>query len=382
MQFSSILDELGTYPFVELDTAKREAMAAGRRLIDFGIGEPREPVEPFIREALIAGVDETHGYPRSIGLAELREAVSKWCHDRFGIPLDPDHEIVPTLGSKEAIFSFAQVVVDPGAGKDLVITTEPAYPIADRGARFAGAQVARLPLRAATGFLPDLDAVDAKTWSRAALVWLNYPNNPTAAVATLELYENLCTLAAEHDFVVASDEAYSEIYFDAPPISALQCVDRSRVAVFNSLSKRSSMAGYRSGFIAASPTIMAAVRTFRPMLGATPQEFVQRAAIAAWRDEAHVERMRERYREKRDLLLGAFTAAGRQVAGAAATMFLWVETEPGETSGDLALRLLDAGVIVTPGSALGPSGEGYVRLALVPTLADCQRAVAILEEAL
>ena len=267
MQFSSILDELGTYPFVELDTAKREAMAAGRRLIDFGIGEPREPVEPFIREALIAGVDETHGYPRSIGLAELREAVSKWCHDRFGIPLDPDHEIVPTLGSKEAIFSFAQVVVDPGAGKDLVITTEPAYPIADRGARFAGAQVARLPLRAATGFLPDLDAVGAKTWSRAALVWLNYPNNPTAAVATLELYENLCTLAAEHDFVVASDEAYSEIYFDAPPISALQCVDRSRVAVFNSLSKRSSMAGYRSGFIAASPTIMAAVRAFRTDAG-------------------------------------------------------------------------------------------------------------------
>ncbi|MCY4086740.1 MAG: aminotransferase class I/II-fold pyridoxal phosphate-dependent enzyme [Actinomycetia bacterium] len=382
MRVSPILKELGTYPFVEVDQAKRRALAAGRSLIDFGLGEPREPVEPFIRDALIEGLDAAQGYPRSAGLPKLREAIATWTERRFGVALNPEREIVPTLGSKEAIFSFAHLVVERGGEKDTVITTEPGYPVADRGARFAGARVTELPLRAAVGFLPDLDAVGAETWSRTALVWLNYPNNPTAAVATGELYERISALAAQHDFIVASDEAYSEIYFDAPPVSALQCTDRSRIAVFNSLSKRSSMAGYRSGFLAASPEIMAAVRTFRPMIGATPQEFVQRASLAAWLEESHVERMRERYRQKRELLLSLFGRAGRRVAGAAATMFLWVETEAGETSTDLALRLLDAGVVVTPGSALGPSGEGYIRLALVPTFADCQRAVTILEDVL
>jgi acetylornithine aminotransferase len=321
-------------------------------------------------------------YPRAAGLPELRQAIAHWVTRRFGVELDPDSEIVPTLGSKEAIFSFAQVVVDRERGKDLVVTTEPGYPVADRGARFAGAEVARMPLLEENEFLPDLEAVAAQVWRRAALVWLNYPNNPTAATCPLELYERLAALAAEHDFYVASDEAYSEVWFDSPPLSALQVADRSRVVAFNSLSKRSSMTGYRSGFIAASPELMELLRLFRPSLGTAPQEFVQRAAIAAWGDEAHVEEARERYARKRAVLLGVLARKGLRVAGASATLFLWVAVPDAETSASFAARLLEHGIVVAPGSYLGPSGEGYVRLALVPTLEECARAAEILEVAL
>lgn len=379
---SPILDELGTYPFARLDEAKRRVAERGVRVIDFGMGDPREPTAAFIREELVAGVRETMGYPRAQGLPELREAIAAWCGRRFGVVLDPERELIPTLGAKEAIFAFAQVVLDPSRGKDLVLTTEPGYPVAARGARFAGAEVVQLPLLERNDFLPDLATVDANVWRRAALVWVNYPNNPTCATAPLGLYERLAALAAEHDFLVASDEAYSELWFDEPPVSALQASNRERVVVFNSLSKRSSMTGYRSGFVAASPDVIAALRLYRPTVGTAPQEFVQRAAIAAWGDEEHVREARERYGRKRAVLLGALERRGLRVAGSRATMYLWVEAPAGETSEQLAARLLERGVVVAPGAYLGPSGEGYVRFALVPTEEECRLAAEILEEAL
>jgi acetylornithine aminotransferase len=247
-----------------------------------------------------------------------------------------------------------------------------------RGALFAGARVEALPLSEVDGFLPDLDAVPEETWRRTALVWTNYPNNPTGATAPLALYERLAALARRHDFVFASDEAYSELYFGEPPVSALQLDDRRNVVVVNTLSKRSSMTGYRSGFVAGDPQLIAALKAYRPNVGTAPQEFVQRASVAAWGDEEHVARTRARYRAKRDLLLAALSQARLRVAGGDATFFLWIASPEGESSEIFAARLLADGIVVAPGSFFGGHGEGFVRMALVPTLEDCERAAELL----
>jgi succinyldiaminopimelate transaminase len=382
MQLSPVLAATGTYPFVRHEQAKRRLAADGVELIDFGKGDPREETDPLIRRALVESIEPLSSYPLAEGLPELREAVTGWCKRRFGVDVDPESEVIPTYGSKEAIFHLAQVVLDRDSDKALVLSTEPGYPVYDRGALFAGADVERLPLLEENGFLPDLDGIDEETWSRTAIFWINYPNNPTGAVAPLAFFERLGALAAEHDFLLAADEAYTELWFDEPPHSALEVSDRSHVAVFQTLSKRSSMTGYRSGFVAGSPELIAALRQYRPTVGTAPQEFVQRASVAAWNDEEHVERTREIYRRKREVLLPALSRKGIRVAGSAATMYLWLEVPAGESSEELAAQLLDQGLIVSPGTFFGPSGEGYWRLALVPTEAECERAAEILERVL
>jgi succinyldiaminopimelate transaminase len=373
MKTAPTLTGMESYPFVRLAEAKRRLLAAGADVIDFGIGEPREQTPAFIREALAAAVEPLSTYPQSDGLPELRSAIAQWARRRFGAALDPDTQVLPTLGSKEAIFHLAQVL---GGGQ--VAIPAPAYPVYERGALFAGKRVLELPLREETGFLPDLDAVAAGTWRDVAVLWLNYPNNPTAAVAPRALFERASELAREHGFVVACDEAYSEIYFgDEPPASALELPDLTAVAVFNTLSKRSSMPGYRSGFVAGDPELIALLKRYRPNVGVAPQEFIQRAAAAAWSDEAHVERVRESYRAKRDALLGVLESHGLRSAGGDATFFLWLDAGPGADT--LADRLLADGIVLAPGSFFGPAGAGYLRLALVPTLAECRRAAERLE---
>jgi acetylornithine aminotransferase len=367
---------------VKLEEAKRRLAAEGVALIDFGKGDPREPTEPMIREALAASLTEISTYPLAEGLPELRESVAGWCGRRFGVELDPDTEVIPTYGSKEAIFLLAQMLVDRDGDRRLVVTTEPGYPVPDRGAAFAGADVLQLPLREENGFLPDLDAVDAATWDRAAIVWINYPNNPTGAIAPLDFLERLADLSGKHGFLLASDEAYTELWFADPPHSALEVRNRGNVAVFNTLSKRSSMTGYRSGFAAADVDLIAALKQFRPSVGTAPQEFVQRASIVAWDDEEHVERTRAVYRRKRDALLPTLVRKGIRVAGSEATMFLWLEVPQGQTSEAFATGLLEHGLIVSPGTFFGPAGEGYWRMALVPTEAECRRAAEILEAVL
>jgi succinyldiaminopimelate transaminase len=374
---SPLLSSLAAYPFVRLEEAKRAAAARGIEIIDFGVGDPREPTPALVRDALVAALGNSSRYPLAQGLPELREAIAGWVGRRFDAALDPDAEIIPTLGSKEAIFGLAQVLV---GDRRLIAVPDPGYPVYERGALFAGGEVVTVPLLEENGFLPDLDAFDR--WDRLALFWVNYPNNPTAAVAPLDFYERLAELARLHGFLLASDEAYSELWFESPPPSALQLADRTNVLVFNTLSKRSSMTGYRSGFAAGDPELIAALRAFRPTVGTAPQEFVQLASIAAWEDEAHVEETRARYRRKRELIIGMLERKGLRIAGSAATMYLWVAVPAGETSESFAGRLLEHGVVVAPGACLGAAGEGYVRFALVPSLEDCERAAAILEEAL
>ncbi|HYK06133.1 MAG TPA: aminotransferase class I/II-fold pyridoxal phosphate-dependent enzyme [Gaiellaceae bacterium] len=382
MPVSPILERQTTYPFVRLNEAARRVEARGIEVLDFGMGDPREPTDPRIRQALVDGLRDRMGYPAAVGLPELREAIAAWAERRFGTTLDPDTEIIPTLGSKEAIFTFALAVVDAEGTRDTVAYTDPGYPVYERGALFAHARPLALPLREEQGFLPDLDAIDDETWSRLAVFWINYPNNPTAATAPLAFYERLATLAREHGFVVASDEAYTELWFDEPPASALQLDDRTNVVAFNTLSKRSSMTGYRSGFAAGDPALIAALKAFRPTVGTAPQEFVQRASVVAWSDEEHVAETRARYGRKRALFLDLFGRKGVRVPGSAATMYLWAEVPDGESSESFAERLLEHGVLVAPGSYLGAAGEGYFRVALVPSEEECARAVELLERVL
>jgi succinyldiaminopimelate transaminase len=379
---SPALTATGAYPFVKLEEAKRRLMAQGVELIDFGKGDPREPTDPMIRQALADSLTEISTYPLAEGLPELRDAVAGWCARRFGVELDPDTEIVPTYGSKEAIFLLAQILIDRDEGRRLVVTTEPGYPVPDRGAVFAGADIVRLPLLEENDFLPDLDAVDSATWQRAAIVWINYPNNPTGAIAPLDFLGRLADLSVEHGFLLASDEAYTELWFDEAPHSALEARSRGNVVVFNTLSKRSSMTGYRSGFVAADADLIAALKQFRPSVGTAPQEFVQRASVVAWNDEEHVENTRTAYRRKREALLPTLARKEIRVAGSTATMFLWLEVPGGQSSETFVARLLEHGLIVSPGTFFGPAGEGYWRMALVPTEAECRRAAEILEEIL
>ena len=375
MRLSPVLNELAQYPFARLDDWKAEAAATGIELIDFGMGDPREVTPAFIREAMAASIEPVSSYPRATGLPELRQAISGWIERRFGVSADPATEIVPTLGSKEAIYSFAQLAL---GDKRLVAIPEPAYPVYERGALFAGGKVATLPLHEANGWLPDLDAFDA--WDELALFWVCYPNNPTGAVAPLSFYEELAERAREHGFLLCSDEAYSELWFDEPPVSALQVEDRTNVVVFNTLSKRSSMTGYRSGFVCAPPEIGDALRRFRPTVGTAPQEFVQRASVAAWSDDTHVDDVRALYRRKRETVLPALEERGLRLAGSEATFYLWLDV--GGSSEEFARRLLAHGIVVAPGSFFGAAGEGYVRLALVPTQEQCERAAAIIREVL
>ena len=363
IRLSPVLAGLGTYPFVRLEEARARLRASGVDIIDFGAGEPREETPVFIRQALADAITPMSPYPSVLGLPELRTAIAGWLGRRFGVTVDSDTSVLPTMGSKEAIYGIANVL----AGEVIVIPT-PAYPVYDRGARFAGREIVELPLHEDNGWLPALDGID---WERVAILWLNYPNNPTGATAPLEFYEEAAALARRHGFVLASDEAYSELYFGDAPVSALQVRDIANVVVFNTLSKRSSMPGYRSGFVAGDPEIVAALKKYRPNVGVAPPEFFQRAAVAAWNDDAHVDEVRERYRAKRDALLPALEALGLRSAGGDATFFLWLRG-----SDALAAEWLEAGVIVAPGSYFGPAGEGYLRLALVPPLEACERALS------
>jgi succinyldiaminopimelate transaminase len=359
------LAEMATYPFVRLEEKRRELMSAGVDVIDFGKGDPNEPTDPMIRQALIDALPERSPYPLAAGLPELREAAARWCGTRFGVQVDPDSELVPTYGSKEAIFSLAEVLATSGR---VVAYGEPAYPVYERGALFAGARVATVPLLRENGFLPDLEALPEDL----ALFWVNYPHNPTGAPAPLEFYERLVELARERDFWIASDEAYTELWFDEPPVSALQVSDRSRTIVFQTLSKRSSMTGYRSGFVAAPPEVVSALKAYRPTVGTAPQEFVQRASVVAWNDERHVEETRARYAAKREVMIPAIERLGWEIVASRATMYLWVVGPDPDA-------LLARGIIVSPGEMFGPSGQGYVRFALVPTLDECRRAAEILQ---
>ena len=368
-----LLEGPGEYPFVRLDRRAAELVPAGVQAINFSIGDPRERTPSFIRETLRDAVPEVSSYPAVAGVPALRAAAAGWLGRRFGVTVDPDTQLRPVNGTKEGVFLLAFATLGRDSARNVVVIPTPAYPVYAPAAQFAGGEPYPVPLRSEDGWKFRLDAVPEAIWQRTALLWLNTPHNPTGAMLDLPTLAAIAEHARAHGYWVASDEAYAEVFFDQAPHSMLEC-GTENVLAFHTLSKRSAMTGYRSGFMAGDARLIAALRRFRPNVGVATPEFVQRAAIAAWDDDAHAADQRALYRAKRELMLADFTARGWQVEASEATFYLWARAPGGDDVGFVE-RLMRAGVLATPGSFLGEAGAGFVRWALVPTLDQCKEAL-------
>jgi LL-diaminopimelate aminotransferase len=373
---------LPVYAFAAVKEKVAELKAKGVQPIDFGIGDPAIPTPRFIREALQKAADAraASGYPSYIGAPEFRKAVADWTQRRFGVALDPATQVSSTIGSKEGIFNFHEAFVDPG---DVVLIPSPGYPPYSRGTWFAEGEACFYPLTAKNGFLPDFDAIPADAAARAKVLWINYPNSPSGVCPGRDFYERAYAFCRKHGIILASDEAYSEYYFGPkPPPTALE-VATDGVIVFNSLSKRSAMTGYRVGWVAGDPRIVELFRKMKTNIDSGTPTFVQDAAVAAFGDEAHVAEMREEYRLKLEIMVAAFNAMGLESKVPEGTLYLWQRVPAGMASVEFAGRLMapEIAVVATPGNTIAEEvadgsnpGEGYVRLALVPTVEDVKRA--------
>ncbi len=381
--------DLRPYAFTQLRARQDELAAQGVRLINFGVGDPEDETPQFIRDALVAAITPASRYPTAAGLPPLRQAIASWFGRRFGVSVDPERHVLPANGAKEALYNLTSLVLDPPGTRgrrDLVAIPELAYQVYGDSVVLHGGEVFPIPL--GPDWLPDLDAITPDIGQRLALLWLNSPHNPTGAVAPVAHYRRALHLAHQHGFLVASDEAYSELWFDAPPAGLLQAStdpDFSHAIVVNTLSKRSNMTAYRSGLIAGDARVIAAMKNVRPRIGVATPEFIQKAAIAAWNDEVHVEAQRARYAVRRDLFLDLCARKHLTVEASQGAFYLWIrvpERVPGRDARMFASELLDNGIIVLPGSFMGPRGSEYVRLAFVPAIETCRDAVAILDRIL
>ena len=368
------LDAIPKNLMVELDEKKAALRRAGRKLHDFGLGDPLEPTPPFLREALRAAVPEVSQYPSPLGTPALRAAAAAYLARRFGVSVDPDRQIVPATGVKESIFHLPLAFAGVAGGRRKVIIPDPGYPTYEAGARLAGLDPVKVPLRPEAGFLLEPGDLPASLLDETLLFWVNYPHNPTGAVAPRAYLERVGQAALDHGFVLASDECYADIYFENPPLSMLQ-VQVENVLVLHSCSKRSGMTGYRSGFVAGDPDLVSQVKRMRGHPGVASPDFVSAAAAAAWGDDVHVAGRREVFRSKRDRLVRFFREHGLSVQDSEATLYLWVKVPEGFTSATYASRLLDEAIVVSPGTAFGAAGEGFVRVSLVPTLQDVEEAI-------
>ena len=370
MKVNPVLDELGTHGVAAVQQRARDLRAAGVRIIDFSIGDPKEPTPRMIPEALVGAVPEVSQYPTTKGLPELRSAIADYVGRRFGVEVDPDTQIMPTSGSKEAIFSTPLAFVDRERN-DLVTWATPGYPIYERGARLAGARGNPIVLTGDFVFRPDM--VDERGWAESVMVWTCSPHNPAGTTMDRDTVESFVTRARESETWLCADECYVDLYEGEPPASVLEVAGPGAGGVlsFLSLSKRSGMTGYRSGAVVGDATAIARLTSLRTATGTASPEFVQAAAISAWSDDDHPRERREIFASKRDVLRRAFDAAGLEVVGSEAGLYLWLRV--GDDV-DATARLLDHRVVVSPGRAFGPGGEGYIRLALVPTLDECAEA--------
>ncbi len=383
------LAQLQPYPFEKLRELLGSVQpAADKRPIALSIGEPKHRSPEFVGKALTDNLDKLAVYPTTLGLPELRQSIATWCERRFGVPqgwLDAARHVLPVNGTREALFAFTQAVVDRNA-KGLVVSPNPFYQIYEGAAFLAGAEPHYLPCLEDHGFNPDFDAVPGEVWQRCQILFLCSPGNPTGALIPLATLKKLIALADEHDFVIAADECYSELYFDedAPPPGLLSACaelgrnDFKRCVVFHSLSKRSNLPGLRSGFVAGDADILKHFLLYRTYHGCAMPVQTQLASVAAWNDEAHVRANRDMYREKFDAVLDILSPV-MDVQRPDGGFYLWART-PGDDT--LFTRDLFASehVTVVPGSYLSREvngvnpGAGRVRMALVAPLAECIEA--------
>jgi len=367
MRLSRRIEKLPPYLFTAITRAIAEKRAQGVDVVTFAIGDPDIPTPRHILDSLHAAAEDpaNHRYPESDGLPELRRAIAGWYERRFGLGFDPDKEVQPLLGSKEGISNVALCLVDPG---DVVLIPSPGYPPYTTGTIFAGGEPYYLPLTEENDFLPDLSAVPDDVARRARVLWLNYPNNPTAAVAPLEFFEEAVRFAKRYDIAVCHDGPYSEVAYDGyKPVSFLQADGAREVGIeFHSLSKTFNMTGWRIGWAIGNPTLIDALFRVKDNVDSGIAQAIQRMAITALEGPQDcIEEHNAVYQRRRDILVEALRACGLRVQPPKASLYVWARVPQGFSSADFAARLIDdIGVVVTPGSGYGVYGEGYVRLSL------------------
>jgi LL-diaminopimelate aminotransferase len=381
---SQRLAQLPPYLFAELERKVSERRKAGIDVISLGIGDPDLPSPDLLVEEARRRVGDpaTHRYPSNRGLDEFRDAVAAFYRRRFGVELDPDHEVLPLLGGKEGVAHVCFAMLDPG---NLCLAADPGYPVYTSGPLLAGATPHLMPLTAENGFLPDLDAIGRDVTDSANLLFCNYPNNPTGAVVEDDFFTRLAAFGHERGVPVMHDNAYSEITFDgyvAPSFLAAPNARDAGIEMF-SLSKAYNMTGWRVGAAVGNADMIAALLKLKTNVDSGQFDAIQLAAarILGPEGDEHVAHMREIYRRRRDLVVDALAAAGIEVAPPRGTIYVWVPVPEGHTSVSFTELVLEqAAVVVSPGSSYGPNGEGYVRLSL--TVADdrLREAVARIEQ--
>ena len=367
MKFSNRLGKLAPYPFVEISRLIAAKRAEGADVVTFGIGDPDMPTpQPIIDRLLTASQHPpNHRYPETDGLPELRRAIAHWYQQRFGVTLDPDKEVLPLIGAKEGIGHAAFCFLDPG---DLALVPDPAYPVYGVGTMFAGAESHVMPLYERNGWLPDLEAIPSDVARDAKLMWLNYPNNPTSAVATEEDFASAIAFCHENDIALLHDAAYSEVGYDGYRASSFLQVDGAREVglEFHSLSKTYNMTGWRIGMAVGNADMVQALFQIKANLDSGIPQAVQEMAIEALTGPQDcVDENVAVYQRRRDRVVRAVRSLGLPVAVPQASLYVWAGVPPGYTSAELAARLLEEiDIVVTPGSSYGQYGEGYIRLSL------------------
>lgn len=376
MRLNPRLAALPTYPTVVLDRKRDALLAAGKPVFDFGTGDPTEPTPAFIRAKVEPAIPENCRYPTVLGGADVRRAFTGWAERRFGVALDPATQVLPSSGSKEAVFHLPLLVIDATAPDRAVVFPDPGYSVYYRGTVLAGGEP--VPQRLAGDFKQRVWELPPELLRRTRMIWINSPHNPTGAVLSREDLRRTWEVCREHDILLASDECYADTWFSEPPPSILEVAQVGVVAIF-SLSKRSGMTGYRTGMIAGDPAWMQKLRELRTNPGLAPQDFVNAAAAAAWGDDAHADERRHIFAEKREVLRAFLAEAGLDVVASEASFYLWVRAPQGHTGQSYAERLLDVGIVTNPGSAFAvtTSGDDYVRLALVPDVPTCRAACEV-----
>jgi len=368
MKLAQRVERLPPYLFARISETIAKKRAEGVDVISLGIGDPDLPTPGYLIETLQRAAEKpaNHRYPESDGLPELRRAVARWYRARHGVELDPDEEVVPLIGSKEGIGHLPLCLIDPG---DVALVTDPGYPVYAIGTMFAGGETVRVPLREEDGWLPRLDEIPADAARRARILWLNYPNNPTGAVADLAFFERAVAWAREHDVVIAHDLAYADVTFDGYVAHSILEVNGARdVAIeFNSLSKSFNMTGWRVAMAVGNQRVIDALTRVKTNLDSGIPQAIQEMAIAALDDprDSIAEHNRV-YARRRDRVVAVLRELGLRLEPPKASLYVWARLPRGErSSGEFAARLVDqTGVVVTPGASYGASGEGYIRISL------------------
>ena len=367
MRIAKRVEKLPPYLFVEISRKITELKARGEDVISFGIGDPDVPTPDHIIERLCQTSRDpvNHRYPESDGLPELRITIAEWYARRFGIKLNPDKEVLPLIGSKEGIAHIALCFIDPG---DIALVPDPGYPVYSIGTMFCGGKSYFMPLTEENDFLPDLDAISADIARKTKILWINYPNNPTSAVAGLEFFEKVVAFAKKYDIVVCHDNAYSDVYYDDyKPVSFLEVPGAKDIGVeFASFSKSYNMTGWRIGMAVGNAGVIDALMRVKSNMDSGIPQAIQYAAIAAARGPQDcISKHNTIYQKRRDLVVKTLSSIGIKVNPPKASLYIWAKVPAEYTSAQFAAKLLsETSVVVTPGLGYGKHGEGYIRLSL------------------